>query len=194
MNALFCVTGLHIPIQVRRIATIFVCVATFFTSPVHALKAEDGTGYAHRICSLYEAPVEHATFAGGGAGCTWIVGDGERGVTSTEITMLANRNPDAAEMTMLTQAYETMLQSMVPVPGYRSKNTDIVCGNGNATGRMMFWGQPYSGNMYGYAICGNNILSGEIHYPPKSELDMEVLYHKLMQSMMPLLDQKIQGR
>jgi hypothetical protein len=115
-------------------------------------------------------------------------------VTSTEITMLANRNPDAEEMTMLSQTYETMLQSMVQIPGYRGKNTDIVCGNGNATGRVAFWGQPYSGNIYGYAICGNNILSGEMHYPPKSEPSMEALYLKLMQSMVPLLDQKVQGR
>jgi hypothetical protein len=55
MKVLFCLTALQIATKVRRISAILACAATLFVSPVQALKAEDGVGYAHRICSLFEA-------------------------------------------------------------------------------------------------------------------------------------------
>jgi hypothetical protein len=167
--------------------------ATFLiTPPAYAIKQPDGMAFASRVCDLYQAPVETATFPGGSAGCTWKIGNGERGVNSTEIMMVANREAGAEAIAYFVTFNETINRKMVTVPGYREEDTDIVCDNGNSTGRIVFWGEPTSGNMSGYAICGNNILSGEIHYPPinNAKLEMEVLFRKLMQSMVPLLDGK----
>jgi hypothetical protein len=155
--------------------------------PVHAAEDNDGNGFAHRICDIYTAPVEHATFLGGGAGCTWIIGNGEKGITSTEITMTADRNADPSILASLPQDFEILAEGMMQVPGYSIKDSDVVCGGGSVTGRVIYWGEPYSGNIYGYAICDKAILIGEIHYPPNESDDAKSLYLKLMSAMVPLL-------
>jgi hypothetical protein len=172
-------------------ATAFFA-ACLITPPAHAIKQSDGMAFVSRVCDLYQAPVETATFPGSSTGCTWKIGDGERGVTSTEIMMVADREAGEEVIAYLVTFYGMINREMVTVPGYREEDTGIVCGNVNSTGRIVFWGEPTSGNMSGYAICGNNFLSGEIHYPPinNAKVEMEALFRKLMQSMVPLLDGK----
>jgi hypothetical protein len=148
--------------------------------------AEDGLGFAHKVCDLYEAPIEHATFAAG-AGCTWLIGDGDVGTTRTEIVMTANRNAGAEVIALMTASMDEAFENMRPVPGYRSRIFDLNCDGGSPSAKMVFWGMPSKSNITGYAICGNHILFGEIHTPPNSDLDTEMLFEKLMRAMMPML-------
>jgi hypothetical protein len=197
MTTVHCAVLLHdTKLKLRTMTKLSFATAFFaaclITPPAHAIKQSDGMEFASRVCDLYQAPVETATFPGGSAGCTWKIGDGDRGVSSTEIMMVANREAGAEAIAYFVTFSEMINRKMVIVPGYREEDTDIVCGNGNSSGRIVFWGEPTSGNMSGYAICGNNILSGEIHYPPvnNAKVEMEALFRKLMQSMVPLLDGK----
>jgi predicted ester cyclase len=181
---------MHMMIKLSFAIAFFA--ACLITPPAYAIKQSDSMAFVSRVCDLYQAPVETATFPGGSTGCTWKIGDGERGVTSTEIMMVANREAGAEVITAMTTFFDTSMRGLAMIPGYREEDTDIVCDNGNSIGRIVFWGEPTSGNMMGYAICGNNMLSGEIHYPPadNAKVEMETLFRKLMQSMVPLLDGK----
>jgi hypothetical protein len=148
--------------------------------------AEDGLGFAHKVCDLYEAPIENATFAAG-AGCTWLIGDGDVGTTRTQIVMTANRNPGPEVIALMTASMDEAFENMRPVPGYRFNTFDTNCDAGSRPAKMVLWGMPSKSNITGYAICGNHILFGEIHTPPNSDLDTEMLFEKLMKAMMPLL-------
>ena len=162
----------------------------FSSVPARASLDEDGMAFSARVCALYDAPTT-ATFVGGGAGCTWRFGEGERGYTSTEIVMYVDRNAAPAAIEAVVQGYEvTLLEGFANMMGYRTEKFSPICGNWSSAGRMIFWGEPYSGNITGYALCGDNLLMGEIHYPPGNGGEMEILYKKLMQSMVPLLSAK----
>jgi hypothetical protein len=168
----------------RMLAALTLVIATSL-APGPAM-AEDGLGFAHKVCDLYEAPIEHATFAAG-AGCTWLIGDGDVGTTRTEIVMTTNRNPGAEVIALMTTSMDEAFENMRPVPGYKSKIFDTNCDAGSPPAKMVFWGIPSKSNITGYAICGNHILFGEIHTPPNSDLDTEALFEKLMKAMIPLL-------
>jgi hypothetical protein len=168
----------------RMLAALAVVIATSLV-PIPAI-AEDSLGFAHKVCDLYEAPIEHATFAAG-AGCTWLIGDGDVGTTRTEIVMTANRNPGAEVIALMTASMDEAFENMRPVPGFKSKIFGTNCDAGSPPAKMVFWGMPSTSNITGYAICGNHILFGEIHTPPNSDLDTEMLFEKLIKAMMPLL-------
>jgi hypothetical protein len=172
----------------RRIWGRLAALALLMVTPLDLApaQAEDGLGFAHKVCDLYQAPIENATFTVG-AGCTWLIGDGDVGTTRTQIVMIANRNAGADAIAMLPPTMDDFYQKMSIIPGFRSKVFNTNCDAGSPPGKMILWGMPSKSNIMGYAICGNHILSGEIHAPPNSDLDTEALFEKLMKAMMPLL-------
>jgi hypothetical protein len=168
----------------RTLAALALVIAT--SSVPRPVIAEDGLGFAHKVCDLYEAPIEHATFAAG-AGCTWLIGDGDVGTTRTEIVMTANRNPGPEVIALMTASMDEAFENMRPIPGYRFKTFVTNCDAGSPPAKLVLWGMPSKSNITGYAICGNHILFGEIHTPPNSDLDTEMLFEKLIKAMMPML-------
>jgi hypothetical protein len=150
-------------------------------------KAEDGTGFAHKVCDIYAAPIEHATFAGAGAGCTWLIGEGDIGTTRTEIMMIATRNLSKEEFAQQIEFWAPFADNMAEAPGFRVKEFQVACANTGEAGRVVFWGIPSKSNLIGYAVCGNNILHGSIKTPPDSDMDTELLFEQLMNAMVPLL-------
>jgi hypothetical protein len=170
--------------RVRVLSTILLLML----APVNSasVRAEDGLGFAHSVCDIFEAPIEHATFTGG-AGCTWLIGDGDVGTTRTEILMTADRNIDNEKIVMLTAVSDDLFAKTAEVPGYRKKAFVLNCEGDSAPAKMVLWGMPSKSNVMGYAVCGNNFLGGSIHTPPGSDMETEVVFEKLMKAMLPLL-------
>lgn len=157
-------------------------------TPIDAAKAEDGIGFAHKVCDIYAAPIEHATFSGAGAGCTWLIGDGDIGITRTEIMMIATRNLSRDAFDQQLEFWKPLPENMALAPGFRVKEFQINCNTIGASGSLIFWGIPSESNIMGYAVCGNNIVHGTIHRPPSGDMDTELVFEKLMNAMVPLLN------
>jgi hypothetical protein len=87
----------------------------------------------------------------------------------------------------MAASMDEAFHNMRPVPGCRFRTFDTNCDAGSPPAKLVLWGMPSKSNITGYAICGNHILYGEIHTPPNSDLDTEMLFEKLMKAMMPLL-------
>jgi hypothetical protein len=170
-----------------RVLTTF---ALLLLAPVNAApaKAEDGLGFAHKVCEIYTAPIEHATFSGAGAGCTWLIGDGDVGTTRTEIMMNATRNLSKEEFDQQMEFWKPLPNTMALAPGFRVKEFQVSCNTTGTPGTVIFWGIPSKSNIMGYAVCGNSILHGWIHTPPNSDMDTELVFEKLMNAMVPLLE------
>ena len=81
-----------------------------------------------------------------------------------------------------------MANKMTIVPGSRVKKWQINYGIIGVSGHVTFWGVPSKSNIWGYAVCGNHIFSGSINAPPDIEMDTELLFEKLMNVMVPLLN------
>jgi hypothetical protein len=171
-----------------RLRSILTAIALLMFASIKAApaKADDGIGFAHKICGIYEAPTEHATFSAG-AGCTWLIGDGDVGTTRTEIMMIANRNLNKEALDQQIEFFNDLPKNMAIVPGFRVREFQINCNTIGASGTMVFWGIPSKSNITGYAVCGNHILWGTIHTPPESEMDTELVFQTLMSAMVPLL-------
>lgn len=157
-------------------------------APIDTAKAEDGIGFAHKVCDTYTAPIEHATFSGAGAGCTWLIGEGDVGTTRTEIMMNATRNLSKEAFDQQMEFWKPLPNNMALAPGFRMKEFQVKCSTIGAPGVVIFWGIPSKSNIMGYSVCGNSILHGWIHTPPDSEMDTELLFEKLMNAMVPLLN------
>jgi hypothetical protein len=165
-------------------AIALIAPAFIHTAPTNA---EDGLGFAHKVCGIYTAPVEHATFSGAGEGCTWLIGGGDVGTTRTEIMMNATRNLSKEVFDQQMDFWKPFPDTMLPLPGFRMKEFQISCNTVGTAGKVIFWGIPSKSNIMGYTVCGNNILHGWIHTPPDSDMDTELVFEKLMNAMVPLL-------
>lgn len=175
-------------IGLGQLGLTMLAIALLALTPIDSAKAEDGIGFAHKVCEIYTAPIEHATFSGGGAGCTWLIGDGDVGTTRTEIMMNASRNLSKEAFAQQLEFWKPLPNNMAMSPGFRVKEFQINCNTIGAPGNMVFWGIPSKSNVMGYAVCGNNILHGWIYIPPVSDMDTELLFEKLMNAMVPLLN------
>ena len=171
-----------------RLGLATMAFALFLFMPIDSAKAEDGNGFAHKVCDIYTAPIEHATYSGAGAGCTWLIGEGDVGTTRTEIMMIATRNLNPEEFAQQMEFWRPLPNNMAPMPGFRVKEFQVACSKIGTPGSLVFWGIPSKSNLMGYAVCGNNIVHGSIHTPPDSEMDTELLFEKLMNAMVPLLN------
>lgn len=169
----------------RLVGANFFALLFILGAPLFA--AESDNAFAYRVCSLHKAPIADATY-GGGAGCTWRSGPGERGTESTEILLSASRNAGTEAIAGKVLHYDDLFRRFIDVPGYRIKALGLTCGLNQTQIRIVFWGEPYSGNLMGYAVCGNHFLFGEIHAPPSTMPENEILLEKLMHSLVPLLD------
>lgn len=182
-------------IGVRLLGLAFLGTALLGSAQSQAApaKAESDGAFAARVCKIYVSPVGyppatgHTSF-GAGSGCKWKVGDGDIGTTAIGIEMTAERNASKESIARMTQGFEDLADKMAIVPGSLVKEWQINCGTIGVSGRVMFWGVPNKSNIFGYAVCGNHILTGSINTPPDSEMDTELVFGQLMNRMAALLN------
>jgi hypothetical protein len=168
----------------RRAVNIVSVIALLILTPAHAAPAKpmSDTAFAYRLCGLYQDTYGHASFAGSGAGCTWGIGHGDVGETSTEIEMLAIRNIGPEKIVETIKGFDDLYAKFAIVPGYKLKTLAINCDTSGAPAQVVFWGIPSKSNIMGYAVCKNSIVFGEIHSPPDSDIDAEALFIKRMKA------------
>ncbi len=149
--------------------------------------------FAMRVCGIYVAPVGYPPATGdmtfnAGAGCTWTIGSGDVGVTATEIEMLAARDAEPAAIAKWVKGFDDLYEKFATVPGYKTKKIAITCDTSGAPAKMVFWGIPSKSNIAGYAVCENNLVYGEIHAPPDSNMDTEAVLVDLMKATARLIN------
>jgi hypothetical protein len=176
-------------INLWRPGNMVSVIALLMFTPAQAAPAKpvSDTAFAYHLCGLYQDTYGHASFGGSGAGCTWGIGHGDVGETATEIEMLAIRNIGPEQIATTVKGFDDLYAKFVIVPGYRTKKIAINCDTSGAPAQLVFWGIPSKSNIAGYAVCKNNIVFGEIHSPPDSDIDAEALFIERMKATARLL-------
>jgi hypothetical protein len=174
----------------RRHGLTVPAIALMMLTPAQAAPAKpmSDTAFAYHLCGLYQDTYGHASFGGSGAGCTWGIGHGDVGETATEIAMVAIRNIGPKQITETVKGFDDLYAKFAMIPGYKIKEIAINCDTTSAPAKLVFWGIPSKSNIMGYAVCNNNIVHGEIHSPPDSDIDAEALFIERMKATARLIN------
>jgi hypothetical protein len=178
------VFSLILRMPLRLAVLVILTFASLLSTPA---MAESDSAFAYRLCGKFIAPVGYppatgdATF-GAGSGCTWNIGHGDVGTTATKVQMMAWRDAGQPAIAKAVKDFDDLYEKMAIVPGYLAKNLAIACDTSGAPAKMTFWGIPSKSNIAGYAVCGKNLVYGEIHSPPNSDMDTEAVFLEMMKT------------